>query len=545
MNISTDTTRQNEGFARVPTISTPRNTFSLIKKGCTTHQFDNLHVIYTKEILPGDTINLQLDFFARLQTQITDLFDDLLSDVHIWFGANRLVQTNWARFFYDSQITGPTQDNSALTTPRIEAKLVAAGDYQFETKSLFDDMEYPVGVKLTRNPGTGDQTIHIPNYKCRHYNNIFNLNYRDQNLQNARVVDYDEGPDAYNDYYLHAKRGKRHDMPSSCLPFIQKGTAPLVPMTGTVPVIPNAAVFPEMRTTNIAGPLRFQTVVGNPGHWSTGANIAGTEDAYWTATGMQVNLAAATAGFYINDMRFTIAVQHLLEANARGGTRDVEALANVWSVDVVDFRMDRPEYLGGSTFSFDGHVVPQTSETATTPQAHLASFSQQRSSMRVMHSFVEPGFLMILVSHRSNQTYQNFLKKEDTRQTRYDYFNPFFANLGETAVKTRELWVSGTAASDDAIFGYQRFGYEYIYDINTVTREMRSIYATSLDSKHMAYDFATSPVLNSSFIESSTPIDRNIVVASSVADPIQINFKVSGTIARQIPLDSIPGLTRI
>ena len=51
--------------------------------------------------------------------------------------------------------------------------------------------------------------------------------------------------------------------------------------------------------------------------------------------------------------------------------------------------------------------------------------------------------------------------------------------------------------------------------------------------------------LNGTNIQSYTPIDRNIVVASDISDPIQINSLVKGTIARTLPMYSVPGLTRI
>lgn len=540
-NISIDTAQQNAVLARVPRVHVPRNTFPLIKKKCTTNQFDTLHPIYIKEILPGDTINITLNAFARLQTQATDLFDDLYTDYHAWFVPHRLVQTNFARLFYDSQPTGPTQDNSSLTTPNVTPELVAANDWQFGEKSFYDDAEYPTKVNLVGSTGTAPQ--HICNYKAREFFLIYNTNYRDQNLQNAVVIDYDEGPDDYATYATLPPRGKQSDFATSCLPFRQKGTAPLVTMSGSIPITSTGVAPTFTNATSTNRNLLLQNASGNV-LYSGAADGAGTAAWFGSTTGLQAS--TSLLGFYTNDLRYTVAVQQYLEANARGGTRDVEALMNIWGVEVVDFRMDRPEYLGGSTWRFDGHVVPQTSETGTTPQATLAEFSQQNSQLKIMHSFVEPGHLFIIASHRSNQSYQGMLKREDTRRTRYDFLNPFFVHLGEVPMLVQEVACLGTYAQNTATFGWNRYGYEYIHDINTVTREMRSNATNSLDSKHLAYDFASPQQLSSSFIESNTDaINRNIVVDTTVVDPIQLNFKVTGSIARQIPLDSIPGLMRL
>ena len=167
------------------------------------------------------------------------------------------------------------------------------------------------------------------------------------------------------------------------------------------------------------------------------------------------------------------------------------------------------------------------------------------NTFNVTHSFVEHGIFMILVSCRSNLTYQQMLNREFSYQTRYDWYQPEFANVGEIAVKNKERRAIGTDVTDNGAYGYQEYAYWMRYDDNMVTSEMRSSYPQSLDYKHMAFDEAGLPPLNGTNIQSYTPIDRNIVVASGTSDPIQINSLIKGTIARTLPMYSVPGLTRI
>ena len=167
-------------------------------------------------------------------------------------------------------------------------------------------------------------------------------------------------------------------------------------------------------------------------------------------------------------------------------------------------------------------------------------------SIRVNHSFVEHGVFMILISARSNITYQEGLLKELSYRTRYDFYQPEFANLGEVAVKNKEIYMQGAAnASDNTTFGYQEYGYELRYSENRVTGEMRSNYATSLDSRHLADDYSSLPTLGEAWIASNTAISRNIAVSATTADPIQINSMAMGKIARTLPMYSIPGLMRL
>lgn len=543
MHLRTDT-GSNAHFAQVPTISHSRNAFSVSEKHVTTIQFDYLYPLSWKYIYPGDTLSVMQGVMARLQTQIAPLYDDLYFDMHAWFVPMRLLQDNWARFQFNAQPGGPSQDNSALTTPKITLSGLGAGG--FTSKSLYDYFGLPTKINLSAD------TEHINNYLARAYNLIWNENYRDENLQNPVVVDLDDGPDNPTDYVL-LKRGKRHDRFTSCLTSAQKGTAVSLPLGTSATVKVNATDLVTGVQTN---PIRFRQLDGNYPANDKAAAFGNSEGALMTtataATGVNrtypanlyADLSTATAAT-LNQVRQSYAVQHLLEADARGGTRDVEAIQHRWGVTVPDYRLQRPEYLGGQTFTFDGHIVPQTSATSgSSYQAGLAQFSQAMSGLNINHSFVEHGVFMILISARSNITYQEGLTRELSYRTRYDWYQPEFANLGEVAVLNKEIYCQGNA-SDNQTFGYQEYAYELRYGMNRVSGEMRSNYTTSLDSRHMADDYSSLPTLGSAWIPSNTAISRNIAVSAATADPIQINSLLSGKIARTLPMYSIPGLRRL
>lgn len=542
MHLKTDT-GSNAHFAQVPTISHSRNAFSIAEKHVTTMKYDYLFPLYWKYIYPGDTLSIQQTIMARLTTQVVTLFDDLYFDVHAWFVPFRLIQTNWARYQFNAQPTGPTQDNSALTSPKITLSGLGAGG--FVAKSLYDYFGFPTEVDLSAD------TEHINNYLGRAYNFIWNSDYRDENLQNAVVVDLDDGPDDPTDYVL-LKRGKRHDRFTSCLTAQQKGTAVSIPFSSTSAPVSGIGFYSGSGTgLGSTANVRESSGLTNVTYSASAQSNADTFLVKSTGTDLANSLPQVFADLTgvaatLNAFRTSFAVQHLLEADARGGTRDVESIQHRWGVTVPDFRLQRPEYLGGQTFTFDGHVVPQTSATSGSNfQAGLAEFSQTMNTFGVNHSFVEHGVFMILISARSNITYQQGLLRELSYQTRYDWYQPEFANLGEVAVKNKEIYMSSNATENNATFGYQEYAYELRYSLNRVTGEMRSNFATSRDNFHMADEYASLPTLGSAWIQSNTDIDRNIAVATATADPIQLNTFVSGRIARTLPMFSIPGLKRL
>jgi len=515
-------------FAMVPRADIPRSKFSMQKTLKTTFDSGFLVPIMCEEVLPGDTFNTKVTMFGRLATPIFPVSDNLHLDSFFFFVPNRLVWTNWVKFM------GQQDNPSDSISYSIPQQVSPAGGYA--VGSLQDYFGLPTVGQVSAG-----LTVSHSALPTRAYNLIYNQWFRDQNLQNSSVVDTGDGPDTTpSTNYTLLRRGKRHDYFTSALPWPQKGgTAVTLPLGTVAPIKTTATQGSYMAVQNNAGAWRQFTSDGT-GAYFTGITLPST-------SGLYADLSSATAAT-INQLRQSFQIQKLLERDARGGTRYTEIIRSHFGVASPDARLQRPEYLGGGSTNINISPIAQSSATglsgSTTPIGNLAAFGTFLGKEHgFTQSFVEHGYVIGLVSVRADLTYQQGLRRHWSRSTRYDYYFPAFATLGEQSVLNKEIYVTGNTTQDNSVFGYQERWAEYRYNPSEITGLFRSTSAGTIDPWHYAQKFTSLPTLNSTFIQDNPPLARNLAVgASANGQQFLLDAFFTTTAARPMPMYSVPGL---
>ena len=550
----------------------PRSKFDRSHQLLTTINEGDLVPIYCDEVLPGDTAKVRLNGLIRMSTPIYPVMDNAYMDTYFFFVPCRLLWKHWENMFGEND-TNYWAEKTEYSTPTCKI----GGISGLANGSIGDYFGLPTEIK---------NEIKVNALPARAYAMIYNEWFRDENVEAPLMLGYkkeDEAgeerdanpygttsvnspPATVNTYEARlyarapAKAGKFHDYFTSCLPSPLKSEPVEISLTGNAPV----GMYKDIDLTEYGTITGDKSIYFNQNvqdNFAPGLNnaqsgsklslVTGSSDATKNVSNVAylgADLSGVSA-ISIQDLRMSIALQHIFEADARNGTRYREFLSGTWGVTSPDSRLQIPEYIGGQRIAINVNQVVQTSQTdPTTGQAlgNTAAYSLTTCSKdMVNYAATEYGYIIGLAVVRVEHSYQQGLATKWTRGGRFTYYDPRLAALGEQPVYNREIYAQGTP-EDNKIFGYQEAWADYRYKPSYVTGEMRSNYQTSLDAWHYADDYNELPHLSAEWIqEGQQNIDRTIAVTSAKSHQFICDFYFTEEWYREMPIYSIPGIERI
>lgn len=534
-------------YAQVPHAEIRRAKFQRDFNLLTTMNEGDLVPIYLDEVLPADTFKINLNALVRMATPLYPVMDNAYMDFYFFFVPARLL---WKHF---QNLMGQNDSTFWAETTEYTTPVTTAPEGGWNVGTLADYFGIPTGV-------SGLKVNSLP---FRAYAKVWNEWFRDENLQQPVTQSMDDTTTtgvntgtSLSDAEaggLPLKVCKYKDYFTSCLPSPQKAAEPVtIPLTGNAPIMGykdkdrTSPVVGDTSTFYTVGPAETgeKVQVGQIGADKSGLAM------YWGRNGSLAYLGAELGnitGATINELRQAIAVQHIFERDARTGTRYKEILKGAWGVTSPDARLDRSEYIGGHRMPINVNQVIQTSSTdSTSPQGNTGAYSMTTLSRNMCtYSATEHGYVLGLAAIRVDHSYQQGLSRLWTRNTRFSYYDPMLANLGEQAVLNQEIYAQGKP-QDEEVFGYQEAWADYRYRTNMVTSEMRSTYAQTLDAWHYADKYGALPTLSSSWIKEGTEnIDRTLAVQSSNSHQFICNFFYEQAWTRPMPIYSVPGIDTI
>lgn len=541
-------------YSQVPRAEIRRARFKRDYSLLTTINEGDLVPIYLDEVLPADTFKVNVNALVRMSTPLYPVMDNAYMDYYFFFVPARLLWEHFENLMGQNDKTF-WAETTEYTTPQTTAP---SGGWKVGT--LADYFGIPTEV----------ENLSVNSMPFRAYCKVWNEWFRDENLQQPVTMSKSDATTAGSNTGTSLSDAEKGGLPlkvckykdyfTSCMPSPQKAVDPVtIPMFGNAKLeaYKDESLSEKIDLSGKQECLRWQTadVEQTPQTYAGGWGKTGT-----TIQAKVANSGSQTVGSYylgadlssvtaatINELRQAIAVQHIFERDARTGTRYKEILQGAWGVTSPDARLDRSEYIGGYRMPINVNQVVQTSATdSTSPQGNTGAYSMTTMSRNMCtYSATEHGYVIGLAAIRVDHSYQQGLSRLWTRSTRFSYYDPMLANLGEQAVLNQEIYAQGNA-KDEEVFGYQEAWADYRYRTNQITGEMRSTYAQTLDAWHYADKYTKLPTLSSSWIQEGTEnIDRTIAVQSSNSHQFLVNLYYEQTWTRPMPIYSIPGLDTI
>lgn len=547
-------------------VNAKRTMFRIPHNYKTTMNAGDLIPVKCVEVLPGDTWADKVSAVIRELTLLNPVMDNLYIQFDAFFVPYRIIWNQTKQFFGENETGIWTQTNDYS----MPCGYLNLGDTtnQLESGSLGDYFGLPV------NASNHDDTSDINYLPLRAYAMIWNYYYMAETTQApilfSKESNVEFGTALASGYASKPLKVNRFaDLFTTALPQPQKGEN--VPfLSDYLPVVARNIDSLD-RDTVIPSDIMDGSLInfiqpdGTPLFENQGGGYSGNlvidnkqlmmdgESPAIQGSGGVVpgNLFAATVDARlknINELRIAFATQQYFELLGRTGSRYGERIRGLFGVNTPSEIINIPQYLGSIKKLINVSQVLATADSTNATLGTTGAYSHTaiRNEHLYTGSFTEYGYIMVLAHVRSDNNYSQGIPKLFSKKTQWDIYNPIFANIGNVAIKNKEIYFKDIGTVDNEVFGYAEAWYEYKYQPNIVTGYMRPGVSSGFSSWTYGRVFEDTPVLNSEFTtQTAEEVDRTIAVESSISNQFKLDIFYDATASRIMPLYSIPGLNKI
>lgn len=614
---------KNERLATNIVKPEPSSIFDKSHRHLTTFDSSKLVPIFVDECLPGDIFNIDVSTLIRLSIPNAATMENPVYDISFFFVPNRILWDGWIYFMGENKSAGYQKDYK--TIPIISYDYVIDNNV-IPIKYNENDLASYLGIPINIDMSKIDVPINSLFFKAygkiwndyyRDENlqseiDISNNNKPDNNVSLMEFIlkaptngNSLERIDSLREQYNIgvqcglglAPVSRLADYFSTCLPYPQKGDSVSI---DTLPLKNLQINLPNMALSNAFGDDASKysndfRLYDSNGDLLNGYNVTGEQ---YASLGVKDGIVATMGGqnyspsagtgnkqaktklylpgskldnaitstepfnYTINDLRLSLAIQHMRELDARGGTRYIEMLYNHFGVQTSDSRLDRAEMIGGFRDNINiSNVVQSAPGTGSSTSEQLGalggvSVTGGRNPRTISYACKEHGIIMGFITVRPQINYSQGLEKKFTRIEKLDYYDPALANIGEQPVKKYELYLSD-AQNDNTnndVFGYNEAWADYRYSQNKLSGYISVNSEISLANLYTyTENYANAPVLGSQWMYPDKTIIGNtlLLVGSDTNKNTEFihqfmgDFYFNSRVERKLPVYSIPGLKRI
>lgn len=466
-----------------------RNSFPFKQWHLLTTSMGKFTPIMCEEGLPGDTWRGTSSMFIRLLALNRPVLHPVYVHLASYAVPLRLIWDDSEDFF-----TGGPDGTSLPTFPTITPPNGGFGKHTF--------MDH-IGVNpLSPNPTSA--------LAARANSLIWNLYYRDQDLQTEAPISTASGNDTTTGYSLFNVCWPK-DRINIARPWTQKGASVTIPLGSQAVVGTGMVLGLTNGTTNVGlcgangDSLNSQNFQARFYGQSVGTSVSvsgtGVTGSYGVTTDPTksgLKTVDAGNGIELDILRVGSALQRFRESRAMYGSRYDELLMQQYGIKPLDARLNQPEFIGGGRSVITFSEVLQTAGTTDGSAAGVGQlFGHGIGSIRghkINYFCQEHMLILTYATIVPVPIYCDGTRRMHNKRLREDYYTPEFATVGMQPVEKQEVYA--LSSDPTGAFGFTDRYEEYRRPDNYITGDFRDLLA----EYHLGRIFASEPSLNGNFV---------------------------------------------